>query len=64
MRNQEFLTTKTEIIQEMKERTSFWGSVTANMLAWGLSLAITIAVIAIFNWSLVIGAVGRAFGIN
>jgi len=58
VRNQEFLATKPEIIQEIKERTSFWGSVTANMVAWGLSLAVTIAVIAIFNWSLYAGSVG------
>lgn len=62
VRNREFLTTKNEIIQEIKERTNFWGSVTANMVAWALSLAITITVIAVFNWSLIIGAIGRAFG--
>lgn len=64
VRNREFLTTKNEIIQEIRERTSFWGSVTANMVAWGLSLAVTIAIITIFNWTLIVGAFKRALGVE
>jgi len=61
-RNGELKDIKTAIISKIADSTKFWDQVKASVIAWVISLALTVLIITVFNFTLIADALKKIVG--